>query len=208
MTALPSIPPERPLIICDADEVLLQFMGGLERFLNRRGLTISLDSYALTGNIRREGIALEQPEVSGLLKEFYAADGLDLDPAPGASEVLDRLSRAATIVVLSNVSPEAAIGRAANLARHGMAYPVISNSGAKGAAVKRLAEAAAAPVFFLDDIGWHLETVAEAWPETHQIHFINDPRLFRLAQPSPHARLFTSSWAEAGAHLRTALDAL
>ncbi len=108
-------------------------------------------------------------------------------------------------MVLSNVSEQAAVGRSANLARHGMAYPVIPNAGAKGAAVRRLAEAAGGPVFFLDDIGWHLDTVAQAWPDAHQIHFVNDPRLFRLAEPSRHARLFTSSWLEAGAHLKAAL---
>ena len=61
---------ERPLIISDADEVLLQFVRALEDFLDAEGLHLALTSFALTGNIRRRATdeALPGPEVRELLR--------------------------------------------------------------------------------------------------------------------------------------------
>ena len=58
---------------------------------------------------------------------------------------------------------------------------------------------------FVDDLISNLDSVAESAPETHRVHFIADPRLFRLASPSRHAALFTSDWAEAAADIERAL---
>lgn len=197
------IVPGRPLVVSDADEVLLQFLGGLEVFLPKHGHRLDLTSYALTGNIKRaaDGVAATHEEVSALLKDFYLTDGLNLQVVPGAKAALDGLARHCQVVVLSNVTPEAAVGRAENLKRHGIDYPVLSNSGGKGKVLQMLGAAAQAPVFFVDDIAFHHEDVAKAWPDTHSIHFVADPRLFAMAKRAEPARLFTSSWPEAAAHI-------
>lgn len=197
----------RPVLVCDADEVLLEFIGGLERFLPQHGHYLDLKSYALTGNIRRQDDdqPVDQAAVSELLKLFYATDGVNLTAVAGAAAALDQLSRLAQIVILTNVTPGTAAGRQANLAALGMDYPVVTNAGPKGAALRRFAQRAEAPVAFIDDIASHHASVAEAWPETHQVHFIADARLFNMAKPSPHARLFSSSWEQTAAHLVDAL---
>lgn len=207
MSGEPSIATGRPLIVCDADEVLLQFLRGLEASLPAQGLLLDLTQYNLTGAIKRAdtGEALTQREVGAVIKAFHADAGLRLDAVEGAAEALRALSDHAQIVILTNVVPEQGAARRANLARLGMDYPVLPNSGLKGQAVKRLAEQCAAPVFFVDDIAHHHADVATAWPDTHQIHFVADERLFGMASRSPHARLFTRDWAEARDHM---LDAL
>ena len=43
----------RPLIVTDCDEVLMQFLVGLETYIETQGLWLDLKSYALTGNIKR-----------------------------------------------------------------------------------------------------------------------------------------------------------
>ena len=97
-------------------------------------------------------------------------------------------------------------GRRANLLAHGIDFPVINNSGLKGPMVAALARDLGAPVFFVDDIPHHHASVATLAPGTHQIHFVADERLFRMATRSPHADLFTSDWTEAADHILATLN--
>ncbi len=203
MTGLPEIRSGRPLIVVDADEVLLQFLAGLEDYLGRNDLYLDLRSYQLTGNIRRRAdeAALTQPEVSELIKTFHATDGLDLAPVEGAADALAALSAHAQIVVLSNIPSELASRRQANLRAHGLDYPVIGNTGLKGPAFAKLADQAGAAAVFVDDIPHHHASVAEAAPGAHLVHLVADKRLFRMARAAPQAGLFTSDWREAHAHI-------
>ena len=203
MSDAPDIRPGKPLLVVDADEVLLQFLVGLEGYLARRDLYLDLKSYQLTGNIRRrtDDVALAQPEVSDLIRSFHASDGLDLAPVEGAAAALADLAGHAQIVVLTNIVPELASRRRANLRAHGLDYPVIGNSGPKGPAFAELAAQAAAPSVFVDDIPHHHASVAEAAPGAHQIHLVADKRLFGMARAAPEAGLFTSDWREAHAHI-------
>ena len=197
----------RPLVISDADEVLLRFLAGLERFLPSQDLYLDLKSYALTGAIRRAGSgdAVDQAGVSQVIKTFHATAGLDLDPVAGAADALSRISAEAQVVVLTNIIPENVAGRRANLLAHGIDFPVLNNSGLKGPMVAALAKRAAAPAFFVDDIPHHHASVATLAPGTHQIHFVADERLFRMATRSPHAALFTSDWSETADHILATL---
>lgn len=207
MTGLPDIRPGKPLIVVDADEVLLQFLAGLEAYLDRNDLYLDLRSYQLTGNIRRriDEMALTQPEVSELIKTFHATDGLNLAPVEGAADALADLSSHAQIVVLSNIPPELASRRQANLRAHGLDYPVIGNAGLKGPTFARLAEQAGAFSVFVDDIPHHHASVAEAVPGAHLVHLVADKRLFQMARAAPQAGLFTSDWREAHAHILKSL---
>ncbi|MFT3808420.1 MAG: hypothetical protein QM698_00725 [Micropepsaceae bacterium] len=193
----------RPLIVVDADEVLLRFLQGLENYLPSEGLYLDLQTYQLTGNIRRssDGGALDQASVSALLKTFHATAGLDLSPVAGASDALAALAPHAQIVVLTNIAPELTERRRANLRAHGLDYPVIANAGLKGPAFAALAAAARAPAIFVDDIPRHHASVAEAHAGAHQIHLVADPRLFAMAKPAPQAGLFTSDWNAAHSHI-------
>lgn len=208
MTEGADIRPGRPLIVVDADEVLLRFVEGLEAWLPDRDAFLDLQGYKLTGNIRRttDRAPLDQPAVSALLKTFHATAGLDLLPVAGAAEALANLARHAQIVVLTNIAPELAGRRRANLRSHGLDYPVIANSGLKGPAFAALAAAAAAPAVFVDDIPQHHASVAGAHRGAHQVHLVADPRLFAAATAAPEAALFTSDWGAAHRHIAQALD--
>ncbi len=203
MSAESDIRRGRPLIVVDADEVLLRFLEGLEAWRPSRESFLDLQGYKLTGNIRRtaDREPLDQPAVTELLKTFHATAGLDLMPVAGAAEALAGLAPHAQIVVLTNIAPELADNRRANLKAHGIDYPVLSNSGLKGPAFARLAMAAAAPAVFVDDIPHHHASVAAAHRGAHQVHLVADPRLFAAATPAPEAALFTSDWREAHRHI-------
>ncbi|MEQ9638980.1 MAG: hypothetical protein RIM84_03070 [Alphaproteobacteria bacterium] len=195
--------PDRPLIVCDADEVLLQFVRGLEDFLHAQDMWLDLTTYALTGNIKRraDDAVVEATEVQSLLGAFFDQRTGHLEPVDGAAAALSALSERAQVMVLSNVPlPQRPIRRA-TLARHGMDYPVVANIGAKGAALAALAADIAAPVVFIDDIPRQHDAVAKLAPEVIRLHFVADPRLARLIAPAESAHARHDDWAAARAYI-------
>ncbi len=197
--ALARLRPGRPLVIVDADEVLLRFVDGFDRFLRRQDLFLDLTSYRLHGNVKRtsDRTAVLDVEVSALLEEFRR--DLDwLEPVEGASETLAMLARQTDIVVLTNITPAQAQPRMRNLKALGLDFPLVANSGPKGPAVKHLANHAAAATFFIDDIPQQLASSAECAPEVIRIHLIGDSRLKALLPPAALAHLYAEDWRAAG----------
>jgi hypothetical protein len=182
----------RPLLICDADEVLLQFVQGFEQFLDDQALRLSLDSFALHGNIRcrTTGEPVEGTRVSGLIDQFFVERIDQIDAVEGAAEALDQLSQIADIIILTNVADDLRTRREAALHRLGMPYPVRTNSGWKGEPVRALADGRPR-VAFVDDLPPHHSAVAKAAPEVLRLHFVADARLRPLmpAAPDAHARI-------------------
>jgi len=190
---------DRPLIICDADEVLFMFLAGLERFLNRRQLWLDMRSFALTGNIKHQddNSPLDGAAVKDLLEEFFDSETAHLDPAPGAALALAELSREAEIVILSNIAMAHRDGRIAALAKHGMDYPLIANQGAKGPAVAALVGANKNPVVFIDDLPPNHQSVADHAPQVRRIHMIADHRLRGLIPAAKTAHVRHDEWDDA-----------
>ncbi|MGB3808868.1 MAG: hypothetical protein WA943_02165 [Parvibaculum sp.] len=186
----------RPLIISDCDEVLMQFLVGLETYLETQGLWLDLKSYALTGNIKRRDtdVAIDPSEMPDLMKGFFETSTNLLLAVPGAADALKALSARAQIVVLTNVPFSQRETRARSLAAQGMDYPVIANTGLKGGAVRKLADIVEAPVFFLDDIPHNISSVAKAHSACHRLHFIADPRLAKLMGPAADSHFHTTDW--------------
>ena len=193
-----AVDPERPLIISDADEVLFQFMAGLEEFILENGLVFDWSSFALTGNIRdaQTNRALEAAEVKVFLADFFAARTAGLAAVEGAAEAMRRLSLRAQIVVLSNVPEEAIADRLACLRGHGMDYPLIANVGAKGPAVRALLGGAGMPADFIDDIPHNHKSVAGMAANVLRLHFIAHPKLAALLGPAEYADQRLNTWPE------------
>ena len=190
-----SLDPNRPLIISDADEVLLKFMERVEVYLEGIGLWIDLQNFGLTNNIKSKETN-EPVKIPTLIDDFFAAETPHIDAADGAAHVLSALSAQAQIIVLTNLPADHKQARIDNLKGHGMDYPVVVNSGLKGPAVKWLADKVAGPVFFLDDIPHNINSVAEDAPDVHCIHFIADPRLQKLIGKADGATTRIDIWAE------------
>jgi hypothetical protein len=202
--ALASVVPGRPLVVSDADGVLLCFTGALERWLRERGLFLDLKSYRLEGAIRRldDRSLLLDIETLALIEEYRA----DLDWLPaveGACEALAELSQAANIVVLSNINHRQAVARRRNMAALGLDFPLIANDGGdgyladKGKAVKALAARAGATTFFIDDIPSNLADVARSAPEVQLIHLVESRSLRNLLGTGFPAHCHAADWAEA-----------
>lgn len=186
----------RPLLIVDADEVLFYFMRGLETFLASRELYFDWASYALHGNIRqrKDDSPVDAETLHPLLQRFFAEATELMEPVDGAAEALAKLSGSTQIVILSNVPMASRAARARALARHGMDFPLIANTGPKGPAVATMLQRVAAPAVFIDDIPHNHSSVAECAPAVHRLHFVADPRLAALLGPAPDCHHRLENW--------------
>ena len=190
--------PDRPLVISDADEVLLQFMRQFEVYLDRNEMWIDLSSFRLQGNIKYKG-SDEAVDMTNrnIIDDFFAAETLNFSPVDGAAEALTALSKEAQVIILTNLPLAQKKERQINLSKHGMDYPVIVGSGLKGPAVKSLGDKINAPLFFLDDIPHNINSVAEYVPMSGRIHMIADPRLSKLIGAAEGASARIDQWHEA-----------
>ncbi|MDX5361967.1 MAG: hypothetical protein LPL00_10835 [Alphaproteobacteria bacterium] len=203
------VAPDRPLLICDADEVLLIFLQTLERFLVREGYELRLDDYRLTGNIRhgRTGVPVEAAGVTDLITRFFELETPNIPAVEGAARALEEAARDMQVVVLTNLPHAHREARTSALSALGMPYPVLTNSGPKGAAVAALAErAGAAPSIFVDDTPAHLAAAREHAPHVHRLHFVADDRLKRFLGDPEEAHSHATRWDRASEIIRRALD--
>ena len=198
----------QPLIISDADEVLLIFMRHFEQFLDKGGYYFDWSSFRLTGNVHRRSdkYTLVQNEVFGLLKSFFDQETRHLKEVPGASGALKRLSSRAQIVVLSNVGEEYFADRKRCLEGHGMDYPLVANRGEKGPAVHEIAKNMLAPEFFLDDSPNNIKSVADKANFVRRIHFVHDKRLGKLVQQAPDSHHRIDNWDQAEVAIENELN--
>ncbi len=198
----------RPLAIVDVDEVVLRFVPHLEAFMAAQGYRLDAVSFGITGNVTRLGScrAVPAPEVAALIAGFFSAHVGDQQPVAGALAALARLATRLDVVLLTNVPPEHGPRRAARLAELGLAHPVVVNDGPKGPAVAHLARRVGHPLFFVDDGPQNLASVRDAAVEARLVHFVDDPRYFRLAPDVPGTWLKTRDWSEVAARIEAEID--
>ena len=198
---------ERPLVLIDVDEVLGLFMQGFGDFLAaEHGLEMRIDRFALFQNIYRPGAAehLEIAEGRKLYDAFFAGHCHEIEPAPGAVAALNRLAGHAELLILSNAPPQAERLRTEWLAKHGIAHPLVLNSGAKGPIAAGLIAQTPHPTAFVDDLLPNLDSVADHSPATATFQHVADLRLREFAPRSEkHPRI--DDWAQLGEALERAI---
>jgi hypothetical protein len=197
---------ERPLVLVDVDEVLGLFMQGFGDFLSSRGLEMRIERYALFQNIFRPGASehLEVAEGRRLFDDFFSGHCHEIEPAPGAIAALNRLARHAEILILSNAPADAEQLRTQWLRKHGLAHPLVLNSGPKGPIAAGLVAQTPHPTAFVDDLIPNLDSVAEHSPETATFQHVADLRLRQYAPRSErHPRI--DDWTELGAAIEAAI---
>jgi hypothetical protein len=196
----------RPLVLVDVDEVLGLFMQGFGDFLEGRGLEMRIDRFALFQNIYRPGAAehLEIEEGRRLFDAFFGGHCHEIEPAPGAIAALNRLAKSAEILILSNAPAEAERLRTEWLRMHGMAHPLILNSGPKGPIAAALVAQTPHPTAFVDDLLPNLDSVADHSPRTATFQHVADLRLRPFAPVSErHPRI--DDWADLGEAIEAAV---
>lgn len=177
---------ERPLVVCDIDEVVLEFVAPFQDFLKANGHELRPRSFRLTGNIVSldDGRETSAEDVGRLIEAFFSEQADWQTPVKAAAESLANLSGHADIVFLTAMPPRHRDMRRSLLGRHGFDYPMIATESPKGPAIKALHGERPHPVVFIDDIFVNLHSVREHMPQTLLINLMANPT-FRALAPHP-----------------------
>jgi hypothetical protein len=191
--------PQRPLILCDVDEVVVHFLRGFEGWLDQNGLWLDPASFALNGNIRHKTTnqPLEEEKVGPAIMGFFEDLTHQLEAIDGAVPALNALSEHADIVMLTNLPSQFRDARVTNLQSHGLEFPVVTNSGPKGPAISTIAAEHSAPVVFIDDHTGYLKSASQHLASTHLIHFMQDERFGRYVAHEDFIHHRTDNWPDA-----------
>ncbi len=191
----------RPLLVCDIDEVLLEFVRPFIGFLNMQHLHLKTDSFRLHGNVveRQTGAIVEPERVSALLDDFFSVQDDWQTAVNGASECLDRISAEAEIVMLTPMPHRYRDRRRNLLDKLSFPYPLLTTETAKGPAIRRLRGETDRPVVFVDDIPHNLVSVQKAVPDAGLIHLMAFTELVPLLPPLPAGITMAGNWMEAEA---------
>jgi hypothetical protein len=194
----------KPLIICDVDEVVLEFVAPLQAYLASVGHELRADSFRLNGNIRRieDGVCATKEEIQSFQEAFFSAQDKWQTPAAGACDVLDSLKDEADIVFLTAMPPRHQAVRRALLDLHGFGYPMVASEDAKGPIAASLIGARDVPSVFIDDIWRNLHSVRDHVPACLLINLMAN-ETFRALAPDPGEGVMKArDWPHAGELIR------
>tara|TARA_B100000902_G_scaffold283553_1_gene269557 strand:- start:93 stop:743 length:651 start_codon:yes stop_codon:yes gene_type:complete len=168
-----NIDPDLPLMIFDADEVLVHFAEPFSNYLKKHNHRLHLTGYRLDNAIKKtETDDVADPDTAkDLVWGFINEETKYQPPAKGAPEALKKLQEYAQIIILSNVPHSVHDDRVLNLKSIDMDYPLISNEGMKGPAVKEILKNHKAKSFFIDDNPYQVESVYNDNQDTVCVHF-------------------------------------
>jgi len=198
---------DRPLLVLDVDDVVLEFIRPFPDFLKSRGYGLTLASFRLTGNIAEtaSGRLIEQPEVTALLGDFFDAQADWQSITDGATEALAGLGGRAEIILLTAMPHRHRAVRRAHLDALGLGYPLLTTEMAKGPAVARLRGNSGRPVVFVDDQPHNLASVREAVADADLFHLMADNSLRAFLPPVANDVIVVQDWREAAPKIAGAL---
>jgi hypothetical protein len=190
---------DRPLLVLDVDDVVLEFIRPFPRFLETRGFCLTINSFRLTGNIadQESRRLLEQKEVGALLDEFFHGQAEWQDVTDGAADALAKLGEQVEIVLLTAMFHRHRATRRAHLDALGLNYPLLTTEMAKGPAVAKLRGGNGRPVAFVDDQPSNLISARESVEDAHLFHLMADNSLRQFLPPLPDDIVSVHDWHEA-----------
>ena len=198
---------DRPLLILDVDDVVLEFIRPFPHFLKSRGFGLTLASFRLTGNIAEtaSGRLIEQPEVTALLGDFFDAQADWQSVTDGAEQALVSLGDRAEIVLLTAMPHRHRAARRAHLDALGLPYPLLTTEMAKGPAVAKLRGSKGRPVAFVDDQPSNLISARNSVADAHLFHLMADNSLRAYLPPVPDDIVSVEDWRDAAPKIASAL---
>lgn len=198
---------DRPLLVLDVDDVLLEFIRPFPRFLEQRGLSLTMASFRLTGNIAETatGRLVEQPEVTALLDDFFAGQADWQSITDGAPEALASFGERAEIVLLTAMPHRHRETRRSHLDALGLPYPLLTTEMAKGPALARLRGPGNRPVAFVDDQPPNLISARGAVSDANLFHLMADNSLREFLPPLPDDITEVHDWRDATPKIAAAL---
>tara|TARA_E500000178_G_scaffold352334_1_gene415540 strand:- start:1847 stop:2509 length:663 start_codon:yes stop_codon:yes gene_type:complete len=187
----------KPVIICDADQVIFNFMDGLIKYLKKNDLLFKWKSYALNGNIiNKQGVPLSSLEIKLLLKDFFLNCTSEMSLIKGAKSSLKKLSTYFDIIILSNIPFDYYEQRKLALKKNHLNFPFIANKGGKGETCHSIFNMFNKRTWFIDDSPHQILSVKQAVPKISTILYINDIRLAKLLDNEKCWDYYSNTWNE------------
>ncbi|WP_377288356.1 hypothetical protein [Rhizobium sp. SG2393] len=190
---------DRPLLVCDIDEVVLEFLGPFRRFLAASGLKLLPRSFRLHGNIVHinTGEPIPDDAVHPLIERFFEVQCDWQTPACDVAATLAALGEKADVVFLTAMPPRHHDLRRTLLNGFDLTFPMIATEEPKGPVVADLHRNRDLPLAFIDDIARNLASVGASVPQCLLVHLMAD-REFRALMPEPEAPVVCAEdWAGA-----------
>ncbi len=190
---------DRPLVVCDIDDVVLHFVAPFQDFLRGEGHELLPRSFRLTGNIVsiETQIALEHPDVRRLIEAFFEAQENWQIPFDFVVQTLDALSKDADVVFLTAMPPRYQEHRRRLLDRIGLTFPLIASEEPKGPIMQRLHDGRPLPCVFIDDMAHNLHSVRDHVAECLVLHMMPDSPLHLLAPKPDDGIIRATDWGHA-----------
>jgi hypothetical protein len=176
---------ERPLLVLDVDDVVLDFIKPFPRYLATQGFELRLDNFRLHGNIidLATGEPVSSERVSAAIDAFFTAQADWQEVTEGAAPALASFGDRVEIVLLTAMPHRYRAARRAHLDQLGLPYPLLTTEMPKGPAVAMLRGDRSRPVAFVDDQPRNLLSARESVPDAAIFHLMADNSLRALLPP-------------------------
>ncbi len=190
---------DRPLLICDVDEVILHLVNPFVAVIKERGFELKSHSFKLTGNVfhKDTGAEATQEEVWAGLTQLFQEQDQRQGIVDGAAEGLKGLHEHIDIVFLTNMPHEFGDIRRSYLSNNNISYPLITNTGSKVPAIEIIQSRCSKPVGFIDDTPKNLKQVREGARDVQLFHFMANEEFRELAGEIDGAHFSTGHWPTA-----------
>ena len=183
------------MLICDADEVIFDFMYGFENFLEKKSFKFLWRSYALTGNIvDKNNKPINEVQVKTLINNFFNECTLNLKLVKSAKNSLHKIAKKYQILILSNIPFEFYGKRLKALEKSGLFFPFFANQGGKGKVCSYLFNNFKNKVWFIDDSPMQIKSVKQANKNINTILYIENNKLAKLARGKESCDYYSTSW--------------
>lgn len=198
---------DRPLLVLDVDDVILEFIRPFPLFLQAQGYELRLDTPRLNGNVfhLESGAVAEAEAVGALIDAFFEAQAEWQELMTDASDTLAFFKDAVEIVLLTAMPHRHHAARRAHLDALGLPYPLVTTEMAKGPAIRSLRGDGGRPVAFVDDQPRNLVSARESVPDVRLFHLMADNSLRTLFPPPPDYVEIVDDWIAARPRIARAL---
>ena len=187
-----------PLLICDADEVIFNFMDSFDEYLNKNDMYFSYTTFKLNGNIlkRTNNKAVNSTEIPNIISNFFKNYALIMPLIRDAKEILKELSSLVNIIILSNIPSTSSLSRINCLKNNDMNYTFISNEGPKNTKCLELEKLTNKQVFFIDDLPNQISSVSNSCKNIITIHFLQNKKLIKIIPEVKDCNYKVNNWKD------------
>jgi hypothetical protein len=193
----------RPLLICDCDEVLLHMVVPFRDWLgevHHIDFDLHNSDWAEALRHKHDGTRVERDAIWALLSGFFETEMHRQQPIKGSIAAINRIAKIADVVILTNLMDHHNEARTAQLRAAGIDVPVYTNQGGKGQALANIVERyAPSATVFVDDLEHQHDSVADVTPDVWRLQFVGEAILSQRIKPAPSAHARIDQWDQAEA---------